>query len=129
VTRLAAHLARPLARPALVLALLAGAAPACRPATAPEERVERVERVLTLEVAAARVPCVGLGPRECLQVRERADAPWQLFYDSIEGFAYEPGYLYVLRVSRRPVPNPPADGSSLAYRLIVLVSKTAVSPP
>ncbi len=48
---------------------------------------------------------------------------WQLFYDPIDGFAYEPGYEYVLRVAERNVPNPPADGSSVAYRLVRIVSK------
>jgi hypothetical protein len=70
------------------------------------------------------VPCVGEGARECLQVRERSDAPWQLFYDYIEGFAYEPGFRYVLRIAERPIPNPPADASSAAYRLLRVISRT-----
>ena len=97
------------------------AAIGCSSATGP------AERVFDLEVSEQRVPCVGVGPRECLQVREQADAPWQLFYASIEGFTYEPGFRYVLRVAQRPIPNPPADGSSLAYRLVDVVSK-APSP-
>ena len=70
------------------------------------------------------MPCIGIGPQECLQVREQSDAPWQLFYGHIEGFAYEPGFRYVLRVAVSPVPDPPADGSSLAYRLLRVVSRT-----
>jgi hypothetical protein len=105
-------------RPALAVLLL-GAAAACGSPTAP------AERVVTLEVGPVRVPCVGEGPRECLQVRERADAAWQLFYDPIVGFEHETGYRYVLRVGRRAVANPPADGSSVAYRLLAVLSKTA----
>ncbi len=100
-------------RAAALLAVLG-----CSSATAPSERV------FDLEVAEQRVPCVGVGPRECLQVRERDDAPWELFYADIAGFTYEPGFRYVLRVARRAVPNPPADGSSLAYRLVDVVSRT-----
>jgi hypothetical protein len=100
----------------LTLAALLGAA-ACSSSTAPAERVVR------LEIAERRVPCVGVGPRECLQVRPQPDAPWQLFYDHIEGFTYEPGFRYVLSVARRGVANPPADGSSLAYRLLRVVSR------
>jgi hypothetical protein len=69
---------------------------------------------------------VGVGPRECLQVREQSNAPWRLFYDDIEAFAYEPGFRYALRVAERPVARPLADGSSLAYRLLRVVSKTRV---
>ena len=86
------------------------------------------ERVLRLEVAETKVACVGEGPQECLLVRERADAQWQFFYDPIVGFDHVAGYRYVLRVARRAVPNPPADGSSAEYRLLEVVSKTPVSP-
>jgi hypothetical protein len=52
--------------------------------------------------------------------------PGQAFYDHIEGSHYEPGFQYVLRVAERHVQNPPADGSSLAYRLIAILAKVAV---
>jgi hypothetical protein len=62
---------------------------------------------------------------ECLQVRWTAVGPWELFYDSIEGFTWEAGHYYLLRVARREVPNPPADGSSVAFRLVKVLSKVA----
>jgi hypothetical protein len=82
--------------------------------------------VVTLEVAESRVPCVGVGPRDCLLVRSPG-GEYGMFYSAIEGFAYEPGYRYRLRVSQRAVRNPPADGSSIAYRLVRVESK-ALSP-
>lgn len=83
--------------------------------------------VITLEIAPNRVPCTGAAPMECLLVRERPGAEWTYFYDHIEGFNHEPGYRYVLRVERREVANPPADGSSVAYRLVRVVSRE-ISP-
>ena len=68
-------------------------------------------------VASQRVPCVGVGPMECLQVRERPDQPWQLFYDEIEGFEFKPGTEYRLRIVEEPVQNPPADASAIHTRL------------
>ena len=105
----------------LAVAILCSVAVACSSSTAPGERE------LLLEVSEQRVPCVGEAQQQCLQVREQSDAAWKLFYDDIEGFAYEPGFRYVLRVAERDVPNPPADGSSLAYRLLRVVSKTPAS--
>ena len=102
--------------------LLLLAAGACGDATGPFLRVR------TYEVAPAKVPCVGLFPTECLQVRTPPDTAWQLFYDSIDGFTYEAGYRYVLRVAERRIPNPPADGSSIAYRLVAVTSKTRAEP-
>ena len=68
-------------------------------------------------VAAQRVPCVGVGPMECLQTRESPDQPWQLFYGEIEGFDFQPGTEYRLRIVEEPVLNPPADGSSIRTKL------------
>ncbi len=78
---------------------------------------------VTLEVDAHRVPCTGEARTQCLRVRFLPDTMWKRFYDPIEGFAYEEGYRWRLDVERRRVPNPPADGSSLAYRLLRVISK------
>jgi hypothetical protein len=78
----------------------------------------------TLFVAEALVDCEGEGPMKCMRVRASEAEDWTLFYDSIEGFDYQEGQRYQLRVEVRDVANPPADGSSLRYRLLEVVSKT-----
>jgi hypothetical protein len=83
----------------------------------------------TLFVAPDRKPCSGVAPMECLQVRTASELPWQYFYSEIEGFTHEPGYAYELRVLEQTVPNPPADGSSLRWRLVKVVSRTPVGQP
>jgi hypothetical protein len=80
-----------------------------------------------LFVGPSLVDCVGVGPQKCLQVKERREDAWQLFYGGIEGFDWEPGYLYEITVFLRHVENPPADGSSIRYILIRIVSKTEVT--
>jgi len=81
-----------------------------------------VVRVI-MEVDAHRVPCTGEARTRCVRVRVPPDTSWKLFYDPIEGFAFEEGYRWRLEVERHRVPNPPADGSSLAYRLVRVLSK------
>lgn len=98
------------------------AAASCRSGTGLEVPVR-------MQVAPDSVTCVGAhGPQKCLSVRELAGddtwSGWRPFFESIEGFSHEPGYLYDLHLARRPISNPPADGSSVAYRLIRIVSKT-----
>lgn len=83
----------------------------------------------TLYVAPERRPCTGVAPMECLQVRDAPDRPWQNFYSEIEGFTHEPGYRYELRVREDRGANPPADGSSLRWTLVKVVSKQAGSAP
>ena len=45
----------------------------------------------TIFVAPQKVECVGVAPQECLLIKEDAEDDWQFWYDSIEGFEYEPG--------------------------------------
>ena len=94
---------------------------------------------LFLEVAAQTRPCSHplIPDKQCLQVREirydangvkqGADGEFRHFYDAIEGYAHEDGVRNVLRVKRYRVKNPPADASSEAYVLdMVVESETAM---
>jgi hypothetical protein len=74
--------------------------------------------VRTLYVSPETAECVGVGPQTCLLVREAPTAAWELFYDRIEGFTHVPGTAYTLEVEVTAVPDPPADASSLRYRLL-----------
>lgn len=80
-----------------------------------------------LEIAPYRTACIGVGPMECLQVRRQGEENYSLFYSKIEGFEFESGYQYVLRVKVTPVENAPADASSERYALLEVVEKTAVN--
>ena len=77
----------------------------------------------TFEIAPRKVSCMGVAPMECLRIRRLPDANWELFYDSITGFEFEPGYTYVIEAIETQVDPVPADASSLAYRLQRIVSK------
>ena len=78
---------------------------------------------VTMYVKPNLVDCVGVAPRKCMVVREGKKGKWQNFYDSIAGFKFEEGFWYELKVDKFKVPNPPADGSSIRYKLVKLVSK------
>lgn len=80
----------------------------------------------TLFVGAEQVDCVGVAPQRCLLVKENAESEYVFFYDAIEGFEWEEGHKYELLVEVTEIDNPPADGSSLQYRLIEVVDKAAV---
>lgn len=82
--------------------------------------------VVVMDIASQCVPCTGVFQQECFRVRQHPDTAWTLFYDSIDGFAFEAGFEYTLRVRVRTVPDPPADGSSLAYQLLLVLRK---APP
>ena len=123
-----------LLRPLLVAGFLLAAA--CDPSrstdlgTEPTPGMPPVEALTqqTLYVAPYTRGCTGEVQMQCLQVRENPSGEWQNFYDHIEGFSYQRGYAYELRVGWREVPNPPADLSSREYWLIRVVQKTRALP-
>ncbi|KFF12466.1 DUF4377 domain-containing protein [Chryseobacterium soli] len=78
----------------------------------------------TFIVGPQTADCTGVAPMKCLQVKEKASENWTNFYSNIEGFTYEPGYEYVLKVKTEKIANPPADASSIKYTLVQQVSKT-----
>ncbi|SIQ22161.1 protein of unknown function [Chryseobacterium indoltheticum] len=78
----------------------------------------------TFIVGPETADCTGVAPMKCLQVKEKESDTWQNFYTNIEGFTYEPGYEYVLKVRTEKIENPPMDASSIKYTLIKQVSKT-----
>lgn len=80
------------------------------------------ERVVYVD--SKTVPCSGVAPQKCFQVRESPEDEWALFYDSIKGFEYEPGYDYKIRVAEKIVDNPPADAPLFQWSLIEVLSKT-----
>lgn len=98
---------------------------ACQPVRDTRTSSEPVEK--TLYVGAELVDCVGVGPMQCMLVKENPDDEYQFFYSEIEGFTFEPGYTYELRVLVEPVANAPADASSLKYTLIEVVSQEPVA--
>ncbi len=80
----------------------------------------------TLFVAPQFAECVTMESQKCVQVRYTAASDWQNFFDEIEGFTYEPGFDYQLRVLVEPDTAVLPEGSFLAYKLLEVVSKTPV---
>lgn len=87
------------------------------------------EDLLVLEVAPETVPCVGEAPGRCLRIREPGAENWLTFHGVIQGFRHEDGVGYTLEVTRRRVPNPPADGSGVEYRLARILERRSGGGP
>jgi hypothetical protein len=81
------------------------------------------DSVVTMDVAAHTVECVGEAVQRCLLVRRDGESRWTRFYGTIEGFTHEEGYEFRIQVDRREVANPPADASAFEYRLVRVVWK------
>ncbi|EEZ85899.1 DUF4377 domain-containing protein [Vibrio owensii] len=77
-------------------------------------------KVMTVNVGPELVDCVGVGPMKCMVV------DGNYFYDQIDGFEFESGSEYTLKIKRtqRFTPeNAPADASLYRYELIEVLEK------
>ena len=84
--------------------------------------------LLDLYVGAEKMTCYGPFERQCLLVRENPSADWELFYDEIRGFDWEPGYEWKLHVARGRVSKPAQDQSAYTWQLVAVLSKTRDAP-
>lgn len=70
------------------------------------------------------------GPIECMLVKEQGENEYRpLAFRGIQGFEYEKGYEYDLRVNKTTLANPPADGSIYKYQLVRVIEKRKVDSP
>ena len=79
-------------------------------------------------IADTFADCQGVSARKCMQIKENKEDDWTYFYNKIEGFQYEEGISYQIEVSIRKVENPPADGSSLEYKLVRIINQEVSTP-
>ena len=84
---------------------------------------------MTFYVSNQLVDCVGAAAQKCMLVKTTPGAAYEFFYEPIEGFTFEPGYLHTLRVVRRRVGLPAADGNLYSWHLVRIVSKTNPDAP
>ncbi len=86
-------------------------------------------KVVRYWVNSAKVDCDGVGPQTCYQIQRgdtlRRDG-WENFYGEIEGFEFEPGNIFHLRVEEKKLDSAevPADGSSMMYTMVEFISRT-----
>jgi heat shock protein HslJ len=74
-------------------------------------------------VAAHKAECQGVSQNQCFLIKDEKSKDWELFYDAIKGFKWEKGFEYQLLVEETKIDNPPADGSSIQWKLIKIINK------
>ncbi|MFY9074961.1 hypothetical protein CRU99_09025 [Malaciobacter mytili] len=81
----------------------------------------------TLYIAPYKANCVGVAPMKCLKVKKQKDDKWQLFYSNINGFKFEEGNQYIIKVKEEKRENVPADASSIIYNLVEIIEKKTIN--
>ncbi|TVZ56385.1 heat shock protein HslJ [Lutibacter sp. Hel_I_33_5] len=82
----------------------------------------------TILVDSKKTDCMGMVMMKCMSIKHlnKKDAKWEPLFGKIEGFTYEEGFTYKLKVSIEKLPDHlvPADASNLKYKLIDVLNKT-----
>lgn len=91
--------------------------------TAQDGTPELKRSTQTMRLEHYRAPCMGFGPRGCFVTDDG------LFYSGIEDFEYQWGFTYTIEVDVFDVKDPPADGSSLRYKLARVVDSDRPTQP
>lgn len=70
----------------------------------------------------------GAGKQECMSIRSDFNdnkEDWELFYESIEGFTFEPGYFQKIEVSQVYLDpsKTPSDASTIKYKLVQILER------
>jgi len=84
----------------------------------------------TIWVAHRRVDCVAVVPQKCYLIKETQYEDWRFWYGEIEGFDFEEGYAYEIRVVERKIEDPPADAPAVFLELeeVILKVETFETP-
>lgn len=61
--------------------------------------------------------------RDCLMDYNEESGRWEFFYESIQGFDFEPGYIYTLEVRLEDRGTEIQDVGRYAYHLVKLIEK------
>ncbi len=94
----------------------------CKVTQSTEEKPTKEE---VFWVNSYKVPCEGITKTMCLNIQRKdsldLDGKWETFYNQIEGFNYQSGKIYKIAVTIDSLSNPPADASSLNYKLAEII--------
>lgn len=109
---------------------------ACATPSSQKSLSQSTDQVLTQTLSAEHIywvnssqtSCVGVILRSCLLVQKATEISsdaWKSFYAPIEGFDYEPGFIYQLKVKEEVLPAHlvAADASSIRYSLLAVINK------
>jgi heat shock protein HslJ len=95
----------------------------CKSLERPSMHGGRKQKVVEVIIANHRVNCTGLAPQMCYLIKLKEEDEWRNYYNELEGFEYEEGYEYRLKVKMESLGNSYKDVSDYKYYLVEVISK------
>ena len=85
------------------------------------------ENIQTLIIGPYTETCFGPFEQQCYLEFNEESQEWEFFYESIQGFDFEPGYIYTLKVRLEEREEGIQDVGRYAYHLVEIISKEEAS--
>ena len=85
------------------------------------------EHIETIIIGPYKVDCVGAFEQECYLEFNEESQRWEFFYEGIQGFEFEPGFIWTLKVSLHEREEGIQDVGRYEYRLVEILDKEAAS--
>ncbi|MCG8309152.1 MAG: META domain-containing protein [Cytophagales bacterium] len=80
-----------------------------------------------LYVAPKQVDCTGATAQKCYLIRSTSTGNWIMHYQDIQGFDYELGFSYKIKVRKENIKKAPSDGSTFRYILVEVLEQKDVA--
>ena len=107
----------------LMLVLLIACAEIYEEFSEHEEDDKHKEHTEILTLGPYTNRCVGAFEQDCFMEYNEEAGRWHFFYDGIESFHFEPGYIYTLEVRLQDRGTEIQDVGRYSYHLIEIVNK------
>ena len=87
------------------------------------------KNIETITIGPYTETCQGFHPvdQQCYLEFNEESQEWEFFYENIQGFDFEPGYIWTLKVRLKDRGAGIQDAGRYAYHLIEVLSKEAAS--
>ena len=82
------------------------------------------EHIETITIAPYTERCQGFIEQDCYLEFNEDSGQWEFFYEGIQGFDFEPGYIYTLEVRLEDRGTEIQDVGRYAYHLVKVIEKT-----
>ena len=87
----------------------------------------RDEHIETLIIGPYRAECPSFSGSDCYLEFNEESQEWHFFYEGIQGFDFEPGFIWTLKVSLHEREEGIQDVGRYEYRLVEVLDKEAAS--
>ena len=96
---------------------------ACNGVRVPSTQDTAEEHLKTITIGPSIRRCQGFIEQDCFMEFNHDAGAWEFFYEAIQGFDFEPGFIYTLRVRLEDRGTEIQDVGRYSYHLVKIIDK------